>query len=114
VGTIEIGMTKHVSPLQFNVFNEDGKLHCPCCGFADQVSRHPYEARSGSIGSGICGACLWEPGFDDDLMASSIAEPTILVSLLSYRAEWIAAECPWRGSEKFRHPNGWSAHTSLQ
>jgi hypothetical protein len=67
------------TPLQFNVFDEVGNLLCPCCGLIDQFSSPNYDARGGLIGSGICAACFWEPGFDDDPMASADAGPTIIL-----------------------------------
>jgi hypothetical protein len=55
-----------------------------------------------------------EPAFDDDPMASALAEPTILGSLLFYRAEWIAAGGLWRGSNKLAQPEGWSSKETLK
>jgi hypothetical protein len=81
---------ENVSGLMFNVANCDGKMMCPCCGMTDQFSTINYDSRGGIIGSDICGACLWEPGFDDDPMASADAAPTIIESLLVYRAKWLS------------------------
>jgi hypothetical protein len=113
VGESEDVMTIHFSPVLLNIVDGQGRLLCPCCGFADQFSRPPYDKRGGIIGSGICGACLWEPGFDDDPMASAVAQPTILGSLLAYRAEWIAAGSLWRGSTRLAQPKDWHAQATL-
>jgi hypothetical protein len=101
------------SGLMFNVANVDGNLLCPCCGMTDQFSTTIYDARGGLIGSGICGACFWEPGFDDDPLASANAAPTIIASLLAYRAKWTAEGYPWRGAARLR-PDGWDAVKSLK
>jgi hypothetical protein len=102
-----------ISPLQLNVFDDHGKLLCPCCGTADQFSTTNYDARGGLIGSDICGACFWEPGFDDDPMASVDAKPTIIGSLLTYRAKWKAEGYPWRGTARAK-PEAWNATFSLE
>jgi hypothetical protein len=102
-----------MSGLMFNVANSDGKMLCPCCGMTDQFSTLNYDSRGGIIGSGICGACLWEPGFDDDPMASADAAPTIIESVLVYRAKWIAEGCPWRGTA-CAQPDVWNANQKLQ
>jgi hypothetical protein len=113
MGAIEKAMKSEFSPLALNVLNDNGNYLCPCCGLSGQFSAPPYEARGGIIGSGICGACLWEPGFDDDPLASAVAEPTVLGSLLSYRAEWIAAGSLWLTTTKHKRPEGWSAQVTL-
>jgi hypothetical protein len=83
----------------FNVIDTRGALLCPACGFDDgfNAAFPPYGPQGGIIGRGICHCCLWEPGFDDDPMASSAAAPTILASIRAYRAAWIASGYAWRG-----------------
>jgi hypothetical protein len=117
LGEIEESMTNKnqskLSGLMFNVANFDGNLLCPCCGMSDQFSTTIYDSRGGMIGSGTCGACFWEPGFDDDPMASADAAPTILESLLAYRAKWTLEGCPWRGTARSQ-PDDWNADQKLQ
>jgi hypothetical protein len=84
------------NPLRFNIIDDGGQILCPCCGLAGQFSYPPYETHGGSIGCGICACCMWEPGFDDDTMASAHAKPSIKASLDAYRAVWIEQGYPWR------------------
>jgi hypothetical protein len=116
LGAVEKLMTfspqRKLSGLMFNVANADGNLLCPCCGMTDQFSTTIYDARGGMIGSGICGACFWEPGFDDDPTASAEAAPTIIESLLNYRAKWIAEARPWRGTARLQ-PAQWNPAENL-
>ncbi len=100
------------NPLDFNVVDDAGQFLCPCCGFSGQFDRAPYRSTGGVIGTGICGGCFWEPGFDDDPMASEDAKPTIKASLLTYRAAWIAADYPWRASTP--PPAGWDGHARCE
>jgi hypothetical protein len=111
LGAIEVSVT--LNALQFNVVDADGNLLCPCCGMTDQFSTAAYDARGGIIGSDICGACFWEPGFDDDQMASAGAGPTIIASLLSYRAMWITSGCLWRGTTRLQ-PAGWDPAQNMK
>jgi hypothetical protein len=117
LGTVEETMMHDNQPklngLMFNVSDANGNLLFPSCGMTDQFSTPIYDARGGMIGSGICGACLWEPGFDDDPMASADATPKIITSLLAYRAKWIAEGCTWRGTVRGQ-PDGWNANQKLQ
>jgi hypothetical protein len=105
--------TEQPGGLMFNVASADGNLLCPCCGMTDQFETMAYGVCGGIIGSGICGACFWEPGFDDDPMASANAEPTIIASLLAYRAHWTASGRPWRGTAR-PQPVGWDAAKNLE
>jgi hypothetical protein len=82
--------------LQFNVRSADGEWLCPCCGLAGQFGYPPYYAHGGVIGCGICACCMWEPGFDDDTMASADAKATVKASLDAYRTIWIGQGYPWR------------------
>jgi hypothetical protein len=102
-----------VGPTQFNVSDEHGNWLCPCCGMTDQFETMTYDGRGGIIGSGICGACFWEPGFDDDPMASAKADPIIIASLLAYRAEWVSISSPWRSTSTFR-PDRWDAAETMK
>jgi hypothetical protein len=98
--------------LQFNIADRDGDLLCPCCGMTDQFHGVAYDARGGIIGSDICGACLWEPGFDDDPMASGDALPTVMESLLAYRAKWLSEGASWRGAAR-SSPARWDGQKTL-
>ncbi len=88
------------NPLRFNVVSQAGQFLCPCCGLDGQFSRAPYRATGGVIGAGICGCCLWQPGFDDDPAASGEALPSIKASLVAYRAKWMEEGYP----SKAQHP----------
>lgn len=72
---------------QFNVRDGQGRLLCPCCGWADYLDAEAYD-EAGAYPAGLCPCCLWQLGFDDDPFASSAAQPTILASLHIYRAAW--------------------------
>jgi hypothetical protein len=99
--------------MMLNVANADGILLCPCCGMPDQFAVNAYNEHGGIIGTGICGACFWEPGFDDDPMASAVAAPTIKASLLAYRTHWISEGYPWRGTAQSQ-PKKWNAIHTLK
>lgn len=111
------------NPLSFNVMTEDGQVLCPCCGFAGQFAREPngrgggligpYGPLGGIIGSGICSCCYWEPGFDDDPMASAFAKSTIIESLRAYRDAWVSAGYVWRGANSAA-PVGWDGRTHCE
>jgi hypothetical protein len=98
--------------LMLNVANADGIILCPCCGMPGQFAVSAYNENGGIIGTGICGACFWEPGFDDDPMASAAAAPTIRASLIMYRAQWILEGHPWRGTLRAK-PKEWNADHNL-
>ncbi|QMW21806.1 hypothetical protein [Sandaracinobacteroides saxicola] len=74
-------------PRQFNIENGQGLLLCPSCGFPGYSDKPAYDERGGIVGTTICSCCLWEPGFDDDQLASVNAGDTILQSLKNYRAK---------------------------
>ncbi len=100
------------NPLDFNVVDNAGQFLCPCCGFSGQFSRAPYRPFGGVIGSGICGGCLWEPGFDDDPAACDDAKPTIKASLIAYRTAWIATDYSWRAS--MPAPANWNGRAQCE
>lgn len=84
-----------IDPRHFNVRDKLGKLLCPACGFPDYLFTDAYSEKGGTP-LGICPCCLWEPGFDDNPAASTMAQDTILGSLRAHRAEWSAA-FEWKG-----------------
>jgi hypothetical protein len=89
------------NPLKFNILDARGNLVCPACGEAEQFHADalPYDDQGGVIGRGICSCCYWEPGFDDNPLASDAAKHTILESLKQYRAEWIASGYPHKSKK---------------
>jgi hypothetical protein len=74
---------------------------------------HCFEERGGVIGSAICPCCLYEPGFDDDPMASAKAKATPIESIRAHRADWIADGKPWR-SGSVTAPQDWDAPLQLK
>ena len=98
-------------PTIFNIVADNGDSLCSCCGLAGQFDNVPYDARGGIIGSGICSACFWEPGFDDDPRASREARPTVKTSLIAYRSRWIAEGHVWRSDNSARP--GWDGAAHL-
>lgn len=99
------------SPL--SVKDKTGGFLCPVCGQAGTFDEHCFDERGGVIGSAICPCCFYEPGFDDDPMASAKAKATPIESIKAYRAEWIADGKPWR-SASLSAPEDWDALTQLQ
>jgi hypothetical protein len=99
-------------PFQFNVQAVDGAWLCPCCGFPQDCGRPMYDEHGGDIGISICSACFWEPGFDDDPLASAKAMPTIMASLRAYRLAWAAGGYPWK-STTIPIPQTWAPHATL-
>jgi hypothetical protein len=92
------------SPLAIQ--DKSGRFLCPVCGHAGTFDGHCFDERGGVIGSGICPCCFYEPGFDDDPMASAKAKATPIESIKAYRADWISDEMPWR-SPNVPAPEGW-------
>jgi hypothetical protein len=84
------------SPVSFNVMSEEGALLCPVCGFPGYSEVPAYTDNTGRIGTTICPCCLWEPGFDDNPLASAKAKATIRESILAYRTGWVTTK-EWRG-----------------
>lgn len=85
-----------LSFLSFNVVSPNGKLLCPACGFEGYSDEPAYFDHGGRIGIAICPCCMWEPGFDDEPLASGDAEDTILKSLIAYRSRWWSTKV-WQG-----------------
>jgi hypothetical protein len=85
--------------VNFNVSQTVGKFLCPSCGLPGYFDGTSYDSNMPLVGTGICPCCFFEPGFDDD--ASADAKPTVLASILHYRAKWIALRMPWRGNDDY-------------
>lgn len=98
--------------LQFNIVDSHSRLLCPCCGYPGYSNVPAYDKSGGIIGLCICPCCLWEPGFDDDQMASAEANQTILESLIAYRQRWVGLK-KWRGKPEIR-PIDWHPETQLE
>ena len=97
---------------EFNIQSETGTFICPVCGFPNFSRLEAYDKEEGGkIGTTICPCCLWEPGFDDNQLASAEAKATILQSVLQYRANWqVTSE--WRGQKNLR-PEDWNPASQL-
>lgn len=96
------------------IIKSGGSYLCPVCGYDGTFSGDHYDdAEGGCIGSGICSCCFFEPGFDDNPLASAEAEASIEASIASYRASWIAAGLPWRGGDVKAQPPGWNPQEQL-
>jgi hypothetical protein len=98
------------SPLAIQ--DKTGRFLCPVCGHAGTFDGHCFDERGGVIGSGICPCCFYEPGFDDDPMASAKAKAMPLESIKHYRAEWIGEGMPWRSVHAPR-PASWNGPRQL-
>lgn len=87
----------------FTVYDQARQLLCPCCGYPGYAPSpaYPEHDKPGLIGLTICPCCLWEPGFDDNPLATSQASASVHASLLNYRAAW-AATCAWRSKASGR------------
>ncbi|TCK23824.1 hypothetical protein EV667_3666 [Ancylobacter aquaticus] len=101
-----------ISALQFNISDALGRWVCPACGYPGYSYGPAYDESHGLAGMAICPCCLWEPGYDDEPLASADAEETILGSLRSYRASW-CRERLWRGRETER-PDAWDGAEQLR
>ena len=102
--------------MNLNLPTPTGDHLCPCCGLPGYFTGRSYiDEGHGVIGTGICPACLFEPGFDDDPAASADALPTVLASIRHYRAKWIDAGMPWRGKDDywFTKPTDWNPAAQL-
>lgn len=98
-------------PRQFNIRNGAGELLCPACGFPNFATEEAYDERGGLIGITICPCCLWEPGFDDDHLASGAPDETIGDLLRAYRSSWDQAP-KWQG-RKGECPPNWDGRQQL-
>jgi hypothetical protein len=101
-----------IDPCRFNIEENDAFV-CPCCGYPGAFAIATYDETGGIIGAGICLCCFWEPGFDDNPMASADACATILESLRRYRRTWIDENHPWRDT-KLVASRGWNARAQLE
>ncbi len=88
-----------MSNLMFNVTAPDGNLLCPVCGLPGYAGSPAYSEQGGEIGSALCPCCLWEPGFDDNPLASGQAKSTILETVIAYRTGWMATK-QWQGNRR--------------
>ena len=97
----------------FIILSPEGYL-CPVCGWAG-TSRggHFQDDEGGCIATGICACCAYEPGFDDNPLASKDAKSTIAASIASYRRAWIDRGSPWLGRDATPVPVNWTADDQL-
>jgi hypothetical protein len=97
----------------FIISSPEGYL-CPVCGWAGTFrGDHFHDEEGGCIATGICACCSYEPGFDDNPLASQDAEPTIGASIASRRRAWIGQGSPWRGIDATPVPDNWSSKAQL-
>src|SRR4051794_40134167 len=86
---------------------------CPVCGYDGTFRGDHYDDKGGCAASGICSSCLFEPGFDDNPLASALASRTIATSIKAYRAAWLAEGMPWRGEDTKSKPANWDPGAQL-
>ena len=96
----------------FNIRDEVGRYLCPACGFPGYFQGSSYDERGGVIASGICPCCHWEPGYDDDPLASG-GPPTILEALRLHRQGWSSLGPAWSGRPE-DVPSGWDGRSQLE
>jgi hypothetical protein len=108
---MEIMVCHMIDARQFNIRDKDGRLLCPACGFPGYAKYPAYYECGGLGGSAICPCCLWEPGFDDEPLASAAAKDTIIASLRAYRAAWAEALL-WKGRATEK-PSDWDGEQQL-
>ena len=96
---------------KYNIRDHARRLLCPACGFPDYAQFEAYDERGGIIGTALCPCCLWEPGFDDEQLASERPEVTVLESLRAYRENW-RNDLFWRGRDNLRPPD-WDGATQV-
>ena len=102
-----------VRPTTFIIRADEGFL-CPVCGWAGTFKGdHFADDEGGCIATGICACCAYEPGFDDNPLASKNAKPTIRESISAFRQAWIKSGSPWLGRDRTPLPEGWSATEQL-
>jgi hypothetical protein len=82
------------SMTQFNIFDQQGRLLCPACGYP-AYSFAPAYLELGGERISICPCCLWEPGYDD---ADAHTATDVLIALRGYREGW-------HGSAKWASPS---------
>ena len=109
--TIIQGVNK-LEHLVFNVPDTDGGYLCPACGAKGDFDGCSFDMRGGVVGTVICRCCMYQPGFDDDQMASAGAQHTVTHSIMFYRKAWIKAGMPWR-SPIIAPPPYWTGKLQL-
>jgi hypothetical protein len=97
---------------RYIIATQDGKYLCPVCGHSGAFNGRHFTTHGGLIGSGICFCCHFEPGFDDDPLASAAAKATVPDSIRCYRDDWIKVGQPWRGQISLQ-PENWNADYQL-
>ncbi len=98
---------------KFNIRDDESRLLCPACGFPDAFAYPAYDEQSSLAGSGICGCCHWEPGFDDIPAASGAAGASILDCLRNYRRGWTSFGPAWSGRPA-EIPTGWNGKAQIE
>jgi hypothetical protein len=104
-----------VLPATSFIVSDGAAFLCPVCGWAGTfLGNHFDDEEGGCIATGICDCCQYEPGFDDNPLASSAAKPTIGESIAAYRETWLRNGAPWRGKLIGPDPPaGWSSQAQL-
>jgi hypothetical protein len=92
--------------------DSENHVLCPVCGLAGVFGLNSFDEHGGVIGTGICYCCLYEPGFDDDPLASAAAKNTFLDSIHVYRNAWLHEKMPWRGQPE-KLPENWDPQRQL-
>ena len=99
---------------RFNVVNADGEFLCPACGWPGYFDGSSYGVAGSHIATGICPCCTFEPGFDDDLGASSAALSTVKASIKDFRKRWIISGMRWAGRQPTpTAPRDWDPKAQL-
>lgn len=91
---------------QFNVWDAQGRLLCPACGYNAGLQIPHYFDQGGERIS-ICECCLWEPGGDDWPLTTP---DDVRTFLRKYRAGWNEV-APWEGFGQ--PPSGWDGAEQL-
>lgn len=91
---------------QFNIWDEQGRLLCPACGYETKLQIPQYTDDHG-LRIYICEACLWEPGFDDE---DARTPDEVVACLRAYRENWDGV-AQWLGYGSA--PIGWNGERQL-
>ncbi len=99
----------------FNVRDDSGQYLCPVCGLSGYFNGSSFGEQGTYIATGICPCCCYEPGFDDNPLASAQALPTVEASIRDYRSKWMRGGMQWQ-RDPTRHPRpaGWNAQDCLR